>query len=257
MPASATISANPIPLPLQGKGLGVRSLRLGLKYVMGLREDVARRIQAERARAPFASLADFTARTAPNRRELDALAYAGAFACFGMTRREALWQAAAVERDPKSLLAGIEPKRNTTSPLPGMSPLDETRADYATMGLTAGPHLMAHLRERLNARGVLSAADVAKVENGAWAKTAGLVIVRQRPGTAKGFFFLTLEDETGISNAIVMPDLFQRHRALLRGAAILQVEGIMQKRDGVMLIKAQRFEELKLSGALPPSHDFH
>ena len=252
-----SINSALVPLPLQGKGLGVRSFRLGLKYVMGLREEVARRIEAERARAPFASLADFTARTAPNRRELDALAYSGAFACFGMTRREALWQAAAVERDPKSLLAGIEPKRNTTSPLPGMSPLDETRADYATMGLTAGPHLMAHLRERLNARGVLSAAEVTKIDNGAWAKTAGLVIVRQRPGTAKGFFFLTLEDETGISNAIVMPDLFQKHRALLRGAAILQVEGIMQKRDGVMLIKAQRFEELKLGGALPPSHDFH
>ncbi len=240
-----------------GQGLVVRCLRLGLKYVTGLREDVGRRIEAERTRAPFVSLADFTARTAPNRRELDVLAYSGSFACFGLSRREALWQAAAVERDPKSLLAGIEPKRNATSPLPGMTPMDETRADYSTMGLTAGPHLMAHLRERLTARGVLSAVEVAKIDNGAWAKTAGLVIVRQRPGTAKGFFFLTLEDETGISNAIVMPDLFQKHRALLRGAAILQVEGIMQKRDGVMLIKAQKFEELKLSGALPPSHDFH
>jgi len=233
------------------------SFRLGLKYVMGLREEVARRIESERARTAFTSLADFTARVAPNRRELDALAYAGAFACFGMTRREALWQAAAVERDPNSLLAGIEPKRGTTSPLSGMSPLDETRADYATTGLTTGPHLMAHLRARLKSRGVLSAAEIANVENGAWAKTAGLVIVRQRPGTAKGFFFLTLEDETGISNAIVMPDVFQRHRALLRGAAILQIEGILQKRDGVMLIKAQRFEEVKLSGALPRSHDFH
>jgi len=251
------LNPDPVPLPLQGKGLGVRSLRLGLKYVAGLREEVGRRIEAERTRKPFASLADFTARTAPNRRELDALSYSGAFACFGLSRREALWQAAAVERDPKSLLAGIEPKRGTTSPLPGMSPLDETRADYSTTGLTAGPHLMAHLRTRLTARGVLSAADVTRIDHGAWAKTAGLVIVRQRPGTAKGFFFLTLEDETGISNAIVMPDLFQKHRALLRGAAILQVEGVMQKRDGVMLIKAQKFEELKLSGALPPSHDFH
>jgi error-prone DNA polymerase len=138
-----------------------------------------------------------------------------------------------------------------------MSPMEETRADYSTMGLTAGPHLMAHLREGLAARNVLSAEETTKVEHGAWVKTAGLVIVRQRPGTAKGFFFLTLEDETGISNAIVMPDLFQKHRALLRGAAILQVEGIMQKRDGVMLIKAQKFAELKLIGALPPSHDFH
>ncbi len=245
------------PPSLKGKGLGVRSLRLGLKYVTGLREEVGRRIEAERARKPFASLADLTARTAPNRRELDALSYSGAFACFGLSRREALWQAAAVERDPKSLLAGIEPKRGTTAPLPGMTPLEETRADYATTGLTAGPHLMAHLRERLTPRGVLSAAETTKVENGAWVKTAGLVIVRQRPGTAKGFFFLTLEDETGISNAIVMPDLFQKHRAMLRGAAILQVEGIMQKRDGVMLIKGQKFEELKLKGALPPSHDFH
>jgi len=251
------VPSDPCLVPLQGKGEGVRSFRLGLKYVMGLSEEVAGRIEAERARAPFASLADFTARVAPNRRELDALAYAGAFACFGMTRREALWQASAVERDPNSLLAGIEPKRGTTSPLPGMTSLDETRADYATTGLTTGPHLMAHLRERLKARGVLSAAEVANVENGAWTKTAGLVIVRQRPGTAKGFFFLTLEDETGISNAIVMPDIFQRHRALLRGAAILQIEGIMQKRDGVMLIKAQRFEEVKLAGALPRSHDFH
>ena len=144
----------------------VRSFRLGLKYVTGLREEVGRRIEAERTRAPFVSLADFTARTAPNRRELDVLAYSGSFACFGFSRREALWQAAAVERDPKSLLAGIEPKRNATSPLPGMTPLDETRADYSTMGLTAGPHLMAHLRERLTARGVLSAVETS--ENRQW-----------------------------------------------------------------------------------------
>jgi len=234
-----------------------RSLRLGLKYVMGLREEVGCRIEAERARAPFASLADFTARTAPNRRELDALSYSGAFACFGLSRREALWQAAAVERDPKSLLAGVEPTRNTTSPLPGMSPLDETRADYSTMGLTAGPHLMAHLRERLTARGVLSAAEVAKIDNGAWTKTAGLVIVRQRPGTAKGFFFLTLEDETGVSNIIVMPELFQRNRPLLHRAPILMIEGVVQKQDGVTGIRGRRFAEIKLDAPLPSAHDFH
>ena len=126
------------------------------------------------------------------------------------------------------------------------------------MGLTPGPHLMAHLRQRLDARGVLSAAKVAEAHDGSWVKTAGMVIVRQRPGTAKGFFFLTLEDETGISNAIVMPDLFQQHRILLRGAAILLIEGVLQKRDGVLSIKARKFEELRLTGPpLPPSHDFH
>jgi error-prone DNA polymerase len=87
-------------------------------------------------------------------------------------------------------------------------------------------------------------------------KTAGVVIVRQRPGTAKGFFFLTLEDETGISNAIVIPDLFQANRALLHNAAILMVEGVLQKQDGVVAIRARRFKALRLAAALPPSHDF-
>jgi error-prone DNA polymerase len=112
-------------------------------------------------------------------------------------------------------------------------------------------------REHMDGLGVTAASALGSIPDGVLVRIAGSVICRQRPGTAKGFFFLTLEDETGISNAIVMPDLFQRHRALLRSAAILQVEGIMQKRDGVMLIKGQKFEELKLSGALPPSHDFH
>ncbi|HXN85323.1 MAG TPA: error-prone DNA polymerase [Candidatus Binataceae bacterium] len=250
-------SAIPAAHPTMPARITNLALRLGLKYVTGLREDVGLRIAAERERHPFASLADFTARTAPNRRELAALSYSGSFAAFGMNRREALWQAAAIERDPRSLLAGVEPKRKTSSPLPAMTPMEETRADYSTMGLTAGPHLMAHLRERLNARGVLPAAEIANAADGAWVKTAGLVIVRQRPGTAKGFFFLTLEDETGISNAIVMPDLFQTHRVMLRGAAILLVEGVLQKRDGVVMIKGQRFEALRLQGALPPSHDFH
>jgi len=82
------------------------------------------------------------------------------------------------------------------------------------------------------------------------------VIVRQRPGTAKGFFFLTLEDETGVSNAIVVPDLFQANRALLQNAAILMVEGVLQKQDGVTAIRARRFRKLRLDTALPPSHDF-
>jgi error-prone DNA polymerase len=109
----------------------------------------------------------------------------------------------------------------------------------------------------LRADGVLAAAELAQATHGAWVKTAGVVIVRQRPGTAKGFFFLTLEDETGISNAIVIPDLFQAHRALLHNAAILMVEGVLQKQDGVAAIRARRFRELRLAAALPPAHDFH
>ncbi len=230
-------------------------LRLGLKYIAGLRAETGARAERERARRPFVAIADFTARVAPNRRELDALAHAGAFACFGMDRRTALWQAAAVERDPDGLFAGVEPHPGAV-PLTPMDALAETRADYAATGLTVGPHLMAHLRARLRAHGVLAAAELAGAAHGAWVKTAGLVIVRQRPGTAKGFFFLTLEDETGVSNAIVVPDLFQANRALLQNAAILMVEGVLQKQDGVTAIRARRFRSLRLAASLPPSHDF-
>jgi error-prone DNA polymerase len=250
-----TISMPSPPSGEESQGEGVFALRLGLKYVTGLRAETGARIERERAIRPFTSIADFTARAAPNRRELDALAYAGAFAAFGMNRRAALWQAAAVERDPRGLFAGVEPAAGAV-PLAGMDAVSETRADYAATGLTIGPHLMAHMREKLRSSGVLAAAELAEATHDAWVKTAGAVIVRQRPGTAKGFFFLTLEDETGISNAIVIPDLFQANRTLLQNAAILMVEGVLQKQDGVVAIRARRFKELRLDAALPPSHDF-
>ncbi len=116
---------------------------------------------------------------------------------------------------------------------------------------------MSYLRERLDTQGVLSAGKLERTEHGSWGKTAGVVIVRQRPGTAKGFLFITLEDETGISNLIVASDLFQTNRVLLAGAAILLAEGTLQKVEGVTAIRARRFAELKLDGTVPPSHDFH
>ncbi len=254
MPAPSSMPAP--PSGGAGHGAGAFALRLGLRCIAGLRAETGARIERARAARPFASIADFTARAAPSRRELDALAYAGAFAAFGMGRRAALWQAAAVERDPGGLFAGVEPAAGAV-PLAEMDAVAETSADYAATGLTVGPHLMAHLRGKLRADGVLAAAELAQATHGAWVKTAGVVIVRQRPGTAKGFFFLTLEDETGISNAIVIPDLFQAHRALLHNAAILMVEGVLQKQDGVAAIRARRFRELRLAAALPPAHDFH
>jgi error-prone DNA polymerase len=246
------------------------ALRLGLKYVAGLREEIGLRVERERARKSFESIADFAARIAPNKRELDALAYAGAFAAFGMARREALWQAAAVERDPHSLLAGAKTARHEEDTsandtggigrelgLPKMAPVEETFADYAATGVTIGPHLMAHMRTRLKAQQVYSAADLAVASDGSWVRIAGVIIVRQRPGTAKGFLFLTLEDETGIANAIVTPDVFQANRTVLHRAQILMVEGPLQKQDGVIHVRARRFKELKISGAIPRSHDFH
>jgi error-prone DNA polymerase len=232
------------------------AMRMGLRYVTGLREEIGLRIETERASRRSDSIADLTARVGPNRREIDALAYAGAFANFGLTRRDAMWNAAAVERDPDSLLAGVKP-RPGKAPLATMSRMDETLADYASTGLTAGPHLMTYLREKLRAQKVLSADELTRAKHESWVKTAGVVIVRQRPGTAKGFLFLTLEDETGIANLIVTPDLFQKNRLLLRSAGILLAEGVLQQVDGVTAIRARRFAEITIPGTIPPSHDFH
>ncbi|MGH7786267.1 MAG: error-prone DNA polymerase [Candidatus Binatia bacterium] len=259
------------------------ALRLGLRYVTGLREEVAARIEIVRTEAAFVSVDDVAVRAALRDDELQALAHVGAFAPFGITRREALWQAAAVSRDP--LFSGAptrrEPgrvKRSEASPLPPMSLQERTLADYKGSGLTAGPHLMKYLRAEMDVQGVIPARDLARQRDGSWAKAAGLVIVRQRPGSAKGFCFLTLEDETGLANAVVTPDMFQRHRAVIHTASLLMVEGPLQIQDGVIHIRARRFTPLALpqqtitqsgSGyrmrvtpeedeapALPKSHDF-
>jgi error-prone DNA polymerase len=245
------ISAEPHPV-----------VRMGLKYVNGLREDTGLRTESERRRHPFRSIADFAARVAPNKRELAAIAYSGGFAPFGMTRREALWQAAAIERDPDSLLAGVGHSSASSnfsgnSQLPGMTGIEETLADYSATTITIGPHVMAHLRQSLKSRDILSAAELADAVNGSWAKVAGVVIVRQRPGTAKGLLFLTLEDETGIANAMVTPELFHANRGLLHRAQMLIIEGPLQKHEGVIHVIGRRFVELKLDGPIPKSHDFH
>ena len=235
------------------------ALRLGLRYVQGLREVAARRIETERARAPFASLGDLVARSALREDERERLARAGACAAFGGHRRDLSWQLAALDRDPTTLFASRSDTRSTTTPvLPPMSPLEETLADYASTGLTTGPHVMAHLRTRLQGLRVLTSAELRTVPNGRLVRVAGHVIVRQRPGTAKGMLFLTLEDETGTCNVAVRPDVFRRHRRLLHTVRLLSVEGPLQSVDGVMHVLGRSFEEMTLlGGAPPPSHDFH
>ncbi len=136
-----------------------------------------------------------------------------------------------------------------------MSPYDETLSDYAGTGMTTGPHPLEHLRASLNRQGVTPAADLHCVPNGQRVRTAGAVTVRQRPGTAKGILFLTLEDESGMSQAIVMPALLQEHRQLIVSSAGLVVEGVLQKRDGTLSVKADRLWRLP-DLAEAPSHDF-
>ncbi len=205
----------------------------------GLREDSAHRIEAARAERPFAHVADLARRAALTREELLALAELGALAAIdpaARTRRAALWQVSALERDPRSLFAGAPPPA-ADSPLPEMSPLEATLADYRASGVSTGPHVLAHLRAALRARGVLSAAELRAVPDGCRVRTAGHVIVRQRPGSARGMCFLTLEDETGTSNAVLTPSRYRRVRVTLHTAPVVELVGRLENRDGVVHLR--------------------
>jgi error-prone DNA polymerase len=220
--------------------------------VKGLRQAAAERIVATR---PFASTGDLARRAALQRDELEALAHAGALADFGLSRREALWQVAAIERDPTSLLARVRPPR-PQAPLPPMSAFEEMAADYGTTRLTTGPHVMTHLRERLHADGVVPTSALGDLRHGARVRVAGHVIVRQRPGTAKGMCFLTLEDETGTANAFLTPPTYERWRVLLNTSPLIEVEGPLEHREGVTHVRVARLRRLDVGAELPAGHDY-
>ena len=138
-----------------------------------------------------------------------------------------------------------------------MSLAERVRADYDGTGLTIGPHPMALVRSSLVARGVLRANDLPRERTGRRVQVAGAVIVRQRPGTAKGFVFLSLEDETGIANVIITPDVFQANKQTIVGTPYLIVEGVLQNQDGAVSVKADRIDGLRAAGPTLDSHDFH
>jgi error-prone DNA polymerase len=228
-------------------------VRLGLRYVMGLRKDAAERLVAA---GPVGGVAEAAQTGRLTRDEIETLAHAGAFAAFGLTRREALWQAGAAERDPLSLLAPIR-STQSAAPLAAMTPFEETAADYASTGLTTGPHVMAHLRPELTAGGILATRDLVRFQDGAGVRVAGHVIVRQRPGTAKGMCFLTLEDETGTANAFLTPPLYERFRVLLNTSPLIEVAGRLERRDDVTHVRVSDLRRLDAAPDLPEGHDYH
>jgi error-prone DNA polymerase len=205
----------------------------------------------------FASLDALIAATGLRRDELAALAEIGALASFDFDRRGALWQIERAARPAGELFEQVDDEVPSASPLQPMTPAERVVADYAGTSLTIGPHPMALRRSELSLRGVLRASDLPRARAGRRVRIAGAVITRQRPGTAKGFAFLTLEDETGISNVIVRPDLFDTYRPVIVGEPFLLIEGVLQQQDGVTSIRADRLQPL--GGLQPPieSHDFH
>jgi error-prone DNA polymerase len=223
----------------------------------------------------FRSIEDLVQRTGLRRDELTTLADIGALNAFTNERRSALWQVERAVRPAGELFAGDDRSQipnpesripsdheppstihHPASPLPSMDAGERLHADYAGMGLTIGPHPMALRRDELALRGVLRAVDLPHARDGRRVRVAGMVITRQRPGTAKGFVFLTLEDETGISNVIIRPDLFDRDRLMVIRQPFLIVDGVLQHQDGVLSVRAERLEELA-GGASVDAHDFY
>jgi len=237
-----------------------RVLRMGLRYVRGLRQEAAEMLVRERERGGGFTSAEDLGRRVPmlNRKEMVALAQIGALNWVGETghRRDALWQVERVSRRPGPLLQSAE-ESEEVSPLERMNWEERLMADFRGTGLTVGKHPMAYHRERLARLRILSAEDLRTVANGRRVRIAGCVIARQRPGTAKGFVFLSIEDETGIANAIVSPQIYERNRVVVSTERFLIVEGKLQNQDNVIHVRAERVESLHLNAVAAPSHDFH
>lgn len=234
------------------------ALRLGLMYVKGVRAGAGQSIVRERERGAFRDIDDLARRVPELRKdEMNKLAEVGALNSLEAShRRDALWQAGHAAQPAGPLIEALpEPER--ASPLAQMSIEERLNADFAGTGFTIGKHPMAYRREEMNALGVTPARQLVRMRHGSRVRVAGCVIVRQRPGTAKGFVFLSMEDETGVANVIVTPDLFERSRFVLLGAHFLLIDGALQNADYVVSVKATRVEGLTARVAADLSHDFH
>ena len=241
------------------------SIRLGLLYVAGLREEAGKAIGRERCREPCQSIDELRRRTGLRKPEMTTLAQIGAFNGFGMRRREALWQIEEACRPSGPLFAQLRPLQNRSatrsegaaeSALSNMTAQERLIADYCGTGLTLGPHPLSLKRKELASRGVARASDLAYLRHGRRVRVAGGVIVRQRPGTARGFFFISLEDETGIANLVIPPELFEKKRLLLVSESFLMAEGILQNRNKVTSVRAEKFWPIDVFPMSLSSHDF-
>ncbi len=204
---------------------------------------------------PFATVDELGRRVpALSRPPLPPVAEVGALNPLGGHRRDALWQVEWAAREAGPLLSDLNTEHG--SPLEPMNPKERLIADHIGTGVTVGRHPVAHSRDKLRVLGVSTARDLLALRHGASARIAGCVIARQRPGTAHGFIFLSIEDETGIANAIIEPELYERHRALVTYAPTLLITGTLQNVDKVIHIRARHIEALNLTEVPIYSHDF-
>ncbi|HLZ66766.1 MAG TPA: error-prone DNA polymerase [Aliidongia sp.] len=217
-------------------GGAVKPLRLGFRLIKGMADAEAQKLMTARARGRFATPEELARRAGLGRGTLECLARADAFRSMGLDRRAALWAIKGIETDRLPLFAALDGPLAQETPvvLPTMQPGEHVVADYATTSLSLKRHPVAFLRERLAARGILPTEALGGTRDGQRVTVAGLVLVRQRPGTAKGTIFLTIEDETGIANIIVWPAQFEQYRRIVMGGSLVAVRGRLQ-REGIVL----------------------
>jgi error-prone DNA polymerase len=257
------VQASNVLCSIEHEAFDILTLRLGLNYARTLKATTASQLVAARnADGPFQSVEDLALRVpALNRSDLAQLARIGALnSLTGVEhRRDAVWLVEQVSRPVGPLFRQYRGKSShaSTSPLRRMSTDERLIADYAGTGLTTGHHPMFYRRDELRRSGVLSARELQKRTDGKYVYAAGCVIARQRPGTALGFIFLSMEDETGIANIVIHPDLYERERVLVTRGRFLKVYGKLQNQDGVVHVKAESLELLKATAIEVHSHDFH
>jgi error-prone DNA polymerase len=241
-----------------GSAASPLALRIGLRYVAGLGAKARARLEPLLAAGRPASLEGWVHESGLTVPQLRALAEAGAFDGLWPNRRSALWEVLKHARGPAGPLAPIA-RDPRAAPVPPLTPIELTEADYRVTGLSPAGHPMRHLRPAVAAMGAVPAADLAAHRDGDWVTVAGLVICRQRPGTAKGFCFVTLEDETGLANVVVTPRRFEANQRLIRRSPLLLVSGVLQVEQGVLNIRGRRFAapRPRAGAAFVTSHDFH
>ena len=235
------------------------ALRLGLKEVNGLGPAARAVFERERPRGPFRSLEDLVTRTAFDRETLERLAEVGAFLSIREERRGAVWLTGELAGFTASHLPGLAAQVAQDAPLTPMTEWEEVQSDYRGLGYSIGRHVVSYFRPRLDRWRAVPAARLPAQRRGRTIRAGGLVIVRQRPETASHIVFLTLEDETGLFNAIVYPAVYERLRPTLRGEPLIVLEGPLQLDEGVVHVLVRRAWPLVQDASVPrvPSHDFH
>jgi len=223
------------------------AMRVGLNQVRGIGEKHREHLNAERAKGPYGDVRDFILRTSLAKDVLESLAAVDAFACFGLLRREALWQVQRLGDLPRvgALERGMTVDEQQVS-LPPMHPVEEAAADFWGLSLSTRYQAIQFYREELDKLRVRRACDLPSLPHRLVLKVAGVVTTRQRPGTAKGFVFTTMEDETGLINIIIRPDIYERYRPVAREEPAVIVEGVLQKQDGTINVLARKFWKLDL-----------